>query len=247
MILYFVIGSVIGSFLNVLIDRISQGRPFVNERSICDSCKKQLQWFELLPLFSFLLQRGKCRHCKARIPTRLFFVELVTGILFAGIYFFLGTQVTITQLILYLIIACALLVIFEADVEYRIIPDQMLIILLVVAVLQIFLTHQSQIFSYLLTAVISFSVFLLLFIGTKGRGIGFGDVKFSFVIGMLLGFPQTLVAIYSAFIIGAVISLGLVVMKKKKMRGDTIAFGPFMVVGIVVATLFSDKILQLFF
>lgn len=162
------------------------------------------------------------------------------------IIFLHNPLVSLLVLGLYFLVAIALIAIFFIDYYHQIIPDSLLIFLLLLAIL-ILVLQNAPLLPYLITGAVSFLVFFLLFGLTKGRGIGFGDVKFAFVIGLLLGFPSALIAFYAAFLTGALISIILIVAKKKKFHGDTIAFGPFLVVGIGIAALFSHEIIQIFF
>lgn len=243
-IFLFIIGAVIGSFTNVLIDRIPSQKFLSKSRSYCESCKKTLQWYDLFPLVSYLFLRGKCRHCKNPIPLRIFFVELLMGITFVLLYLLFPASIEILML---MFIVCAILVaIFFIDAKHRIIPDSLLLSLLLTTLLyHIFSKH--ELIPYLLAGIGSFLFFLLLFLVTKGKGMGFGDVKFTFIIGFLLGFPAAVISLYAAFLTGAIISIILIVTGKKKARGSVIAFGPFLIIGIIIAALYTNEIISIFF
>ncbi len=245
LLIIFLYGSIFGSFLNVVIDRLPRDEKFFKDRSYCESCKKTLRWYDLIPLFSFLFLRGKCRYCKKPIPPRLFLIELFCGLMFVLLYS-LNSTLPFSALVSIFAIFLAVFAIFMIDVKHKIIPDVLLIVILIAALLYHFvLGHDFS--EYLLSGFISLLFFLALFLGTKGRGMGFGDVKFSFVIGFLLGFPHTVIAFYSAFLTGAIISVILILSKRKKLRGETIPFGPFLIVGIATALLFTNEIITLFF
>lgn len=241
----FLLGIVFGSFTNVLIDRLPRKESFLADRSYCEHCKHQLKWFDLCPLFSYLTLKGKCRYCHAPIPARLFLVEFLTGLSFVIVYL-ANPLLPISVLLLYFLSIIVLIAIFFIDYYHQIIPDSLLIFLLLITI-TILVLQNAPILSNLVTGTVSFLAFFILFALTKGRGIGFGDVKFAFVIGLLLGFPSALIAFYAAFLTGAFISIILIVAKKKKFHGDTIAFGPFLVIGIGIAALFSHEIIQVFF
>lgn len=243
-IFFFTLGIILGSFSNVLIDRLATGRPISNSRSVCDSCHKQLRWYELIPLVSYVIQGGKCRNCSARIPFRIFFVELLTGLIFAGIYFVYSSTLSLLFILLMMAAAICLIVIFFTDWQYGIIPDQMLILLGIIGILLVLPLGVGSIVNHIVSGVVAFVIFFALFWLTHQQGIGFGDVKFALAIGFLLGFPGTLAAIYFGFLTGGLISLILIIIRKKKFRKDTIAFGPFLVIGIVLFLVFQEAILQ---
>lgn len=244
-IILFVYGVIFGSFINVLIDRIPSGKLFSKSRSYCESCGKTLRWYDLIPLVSYILLKGKCRCCRKPIPKRLFFVELLVGLGFITI-FHLTSPISLLSLIIILVIFSLLVAIFFIDAKYRIIPDSLLIVLLFTTLL-FHVVNDSELISHVITAFASFTFFLILYLITKGKGIGFGDVKFSFVIGFMLGFPVAVVAFYAAFLTGALISIILILIGKKKARGSVIAFGPFLIIGVVIAALYANEIISLFF
>jgi len=250
----FLAGAVIGSFLDVMVSRTVSGKSFLMSRSECDSCRKKLQILDLVPLLSYLLLHGSCRYCKAKIPRRLFYMELSTGLIFVITYFATGAH--LLQLILLLLIISLLYAIFVADLRFGIIPDQFLIALgtvsLVFVASKVFILHEGfQLFlPHFLTGMVAFGFFMGIFLLTRGKGMGFGDVKFSFFVGFLLSFPLTIASFYIAFLTGAFISLILIIGGKKRLKGGTIPFGPFMALGTVIALLFETqmlRVLQMFF
>lgn len=245
-ILVFILGSALGSFLNVLIDRLSTDKPFVGGRSYCEDCKKELQGLDIIPLISYLILKGKCRHCKKKIPFRLFVVEFLTG-LFSVLIFLLFLQgvFSLPAALLIFLIIYAFFGIFVADIVYGIIPD----LLVIASLLGSFFYVAVQGFplqNHLLSAFGTIAFFFFLFIITKGKGMGLGDVKLSFVLGFLLGFPLIIVSLYIAFLTGAVISIILVICKKLRFFGSTIPFGPFLVASSVVALFYGREILTVF-
>jgi leader peptidase (prepilin peptidase)/N-methyltransferase len=243
--LLFILGIVIGSFTNVLIDRLPVGKFFSNSRSYCESCKRILKWYDLFPLLSFVFLKGKCRCCHKNIPLRIPVVELISGM--GYILIFLFTPDTLSMAVpFYLILYSVLIAIFFIDIQHQIIPDVLVIAIFIVTLLyHIVLGH--NLVPYFITGIVAGFLFLLLFLSTRGRGMGFGDVKFSFVIGFALGFPAAVFAFYAAFVSGAVISLLLVLLYKLQFRGTKIAFGPFLIFGFVFAALFTDKVIAAWF
>src|SRR3989338_671989 len=144
----------------------------------------------------------------------------------------------------------ACLGIFFADFSYGIIPVEF-VAMIILSSLFLLISYPQNLFQNLIVNIITgflvFSFFLVIFLLTRGRGMGFGDVKLSFAIGLFLGFPKTIVALYVAFLTGMFISIILVLLGKKKLRGDSIAFGPFLVIGAVIGYFFGIQILNLFF
>lgn len=245
-LLPFVVGAALGSFLNVLIDRLSTGRPFVTGRSYCEHCKKTLKIWDLLPIISFIMLRGRCRYCKAKIPLRIFVVELLIGVLCAGIYYqILINAISLISGIALFVLLFAFIGIIFADFIYGIIPDLLVGISFFAGI--IFILNQNlPLANHILAGVGTLIFFLALFLGTKGKGMGFGDVKFSFVMGFLLGFPNIIVGLYLAFLTGAACSIILVVWRKVRFFGGTIPFGPFLIVSTIIAVFYGEAILTYF-
>ncbi len=250
-LLIFIIGLCVGSFLNVLVDRIPRGESVLFGRSHCEFCKKKLEWWELLPVISFLIQRGSCTKCKRFIGWQYLVVELVTGISY--VFLFLNLSPLNYELGIrnygefgyYFFIISIMIVIFFTDLRYGIIPDKVLYPTIIISLFYVLLIHDSYflIHNYLPSAVGAFLFFLLLFLLTKGRGMGFGDVKFVFLMGLVLGFPGIVIGLYLAFLTGAGVALILVLWGKKKFSGGTIPFGPFLVAGCIAVLLFGSEIL----
>jgi len=245
LVILFVWGTLFGSFLNVLIDRFSTERSIVKGRSYCENCKKTLSWKELLPLVSFIIQKGKCIHCKAKIPPRLFLVELLTGLMFPVVYFYgIGAGLPTFQIVSVGVVVYAFLGIFFADLTYGIIPDKLLI-LSFLGIFGLVGLPSTNWWEHLFSGIASFAFFFFLFAVTKGRGMGFGDVKFAFVLGFFLGYPLTIVALYIAVLTGALISIILVLWKKVSFQKGTVPFGPFLIFGTLLAFFLGQNILPL--
>lgn len=245
----FVLGTAVGSFLNVLIDRLPNEESIMG-RSHCDHCKKKLAWHELFPLFSYLFLKGQCRNCKKKISFVMFCVELFTGVVFSILGYYYHSNFPL--LLLFLVLASCLIVIFFADMKYHIIPDSMQLVLLLSAV-GLIIVHQSSpliiIRSFpiiLLSGFMVMAPILLIYLITRGKGMGFGDVKLAFVMGVLLGPKGGFAALYIGFVLGAVVGTLLLLMKKKKLK-QMIAFGPFLVLGIVAVLIYGREINQLIY
>jgi len=248
-LLLFAVGLAVGSFLNVLIDRLPQGQDVIRFPSHCDYCKKPLRWFELIPLVSYLLQRGRCLRCHRRLSLQYPLIELATATTFfliAQAYYHsnIFTAENILNLSLQLIIASSFLVIFVADLKYQIIPDSMLLISFFAILAQHLLPFTYFAFLIFLTSGLTAGLFFyLLWWFTKGKGMGFGDVKLAFVLGWFLGYPGIIIAFYAAFLTGALVSVILILAGLKQLKSK-IALGPFLIWGTLVAVFWGQAILN---
>ncbi|MFH1833237.1 MAG: prepilin peptidase [Candidatus Levyibacteriota bacterium] len=252
--LLFFLGLGIGSFLNVVIDRLPRGESVFKGRSHCEACKKKLAWYDLIPFVSFIILKGRCRYCHSPISFYYPVVELTTGITFVLVFLFFPNenikyQISnikyFAELIYYLFIVSSLIVIFFIDLKYGIIPDRILLVAVVATFAYVSLILNSLFLIHLLAGFGAFFFFLLIFLITKGKGMGFGDVEYVFLAGLFLGFPKIIIALYMAFIIGAFVALALVIAGRKKFSKDTIPFGPFLVLGTLLAFFYSHEIIEL--
>jgi leader peptidase (prepilin peptidase)/N-methyltransferase len=255
--LIFLFGLCIGSFLNVLIDRFPTNEsPFVG-RSRCDYCKKNLSVIDLVPLFSYIFLGGKCRFCKKKLSYYYPVTEFSTGFLFvvtllsvqsASFGISMYSPDFYIRIILHLLIVSTLIVIFFTDLKSGIIPFSAVLTGTIIVLLLRLLTDDTTIFNYLLSATGALVGFLILFyfanLIAKGEGMGFGDVVYVFLMGFLLGFPQILLGLYIAFVSGGLFSLALVILKKKKFRGGTIPFGPFLVIGTLSCLFWGNALVD---
>lgn len=239
--LLFVIGACFGSFINVVTYRLPKGENIFLGHSHCDHCKRKIPFYDLLPIVSYLLLRGTCRFCHKEIGLRVFLVELLSGLVFV---LFLFSFINWIVYALYCGIFLIALAIALIDIDYGIIPDTLLVIFGILSLIFV-LGSPSSVYTHLLTTGASFIFFLSVFLITRGRGMGFGDVKYALVIGLLLSPIQLVAAFYAAFLTGALFSLILIIRGKKKLRGGSIPFGPFLSLGVIVALLFENQILQI--
>lgn len=239
----FIFGLAIGSFLNVLIDRLPMEESIMG-RSHCDYCKRKLGPYDLIPVLSFFALGGKCRYCKKKISWIYPLVELITGILFATTWFYIPVQNPLVR-IAYLGIVSCLIVIFFTDAKYQIIPDYMQIALFGFSLFAVGEGITPLIFlKRAASSLLVMLPILFLYVMTKGRGMGFGDVKLSFIIGFFLGLRNGFVAMYIAFVSGALFGLMLIVLKRKRLKSK-IAFGPFLVLGIILMVFFGSNIMTI--
>ena len=268
---YFIIflsGSAVGSFLNSIIYRLQTGESFLFQRSYCPNCKKILSWQDLIPLLSFLFLKGKCRYCQGKISWQYPLVEIATAVLFLLI---LNSQFSGTPLgglsgglisdqfpilnfqflnfIYLLIVFCFLIIIFVYDLKHYIIPDKIIypaiIVALVYNIFSFFIFHLSfkTFINPLLSAILASAFFLAIVLISRGKWMGWGDPKLAFFMGLLLGFPNILVALFLAFLIGAIIGVGLIIFKKKALKSE-IPFGPFLVTGTFIALFWGNNLIN---
>jgi leader peptidase (prepilin peptidase)/N-methyltransferase len=279
--LLFLFGLCVGSFLNVVIERLPRGEDIVRGRSRCPQCGHELAGRDLIPLLSFALLRGRCRYCREPISVQYPLVELVTGALFAvgGVSMCQCVNVsTLISALPFILYSSFLIPVFAIDLKHGIIPDRIVFpaIALVGGFRVIgviwgigemwgklrndvgglgpyllntdFFRHHAwfELRPFLFTLVGSFilySFFFILHSLFRGRALGGGDVKLAFLVGLITGFPSMIVAVFSAFLTGAIISVILMMLGKKKF-GETIPFGPFLVIGTYVALFWGDDIIN---
>ena len=236
---------VFGSFLNCLVYRLEAKKSFLKGRSFCPRCQHLLSWRELLPVLSFILLRGKCRYCRKPISLQYPLVELAAGLLFILIVFHFSSDLLFS--FFYLIFSCFLIVIFVYDLKYYIIPDRVIYPAIVLAFLYQVIEGTgsvARIGQYsVLSAVGAAAFFLAIVLLSRGRWMGVGDIKLAFLMGLLLGWPDILVALFLAFFIGAVVGLGLMVSGQKGLKSE-IPFGPFLVTGTFLALFWGNELLD---
>jgi len=241
MVFFFLIfagGVCVGSFLNCLVYRLNKrgGKGLLWGRSFCPHCQHQLSWYDNIPLLSFIILQGRCRYCHQPISFHYPLVELATGILTLIVFACYNHGLIFNTLSL-LLIFYALVAIFLSDFFYQTIPDEIVLPAMVLAIIGHF---QVQ---FLLSGIIAAAFFLFLVLITKGKGMGMGDVKLAAFMGFFLGYPKIVVALYLAFLTGALLSVILILLKKKRF-GEEIAFGPFLVAATIISLFFGEKIWQ---
>lgn len=254
-IVIFVLGLLVGSFLNVVILRINTGRSVVTGRSACARCARVLHWYELIPVCSFLALRGKCRTCKASISFQYPVVELATAVLF--ILFYLKgplsggfTSYAWVSYICTIAAVSMLVVIAVYDARHKIIPDEVIYPLMLLGLFTIIM--KAAFFPAFLPvrAVIDGLIvglpFFLLWAFSRGRAMGFGDVKLTLALGWLLGLSQGYAAVILAFWIGAIAGLFMLGLSRRYSMKSQIPFGPFLIIGALIASLWSITITSVF-
>lgn len=244
-LIYGIIGLAIGSFLNVVIYRMKELDTIINTRSHCPACKKEIPWYDLVPFLSYIILGTRCRYCKAPISWQYPVVEIGTALLFMLVFHQFGFTLYSTLLLL---LSCFLIVIFVYDVKNMIIPDEIIwpaiIITLVYWILLSAFSHQlSALINPLLGGLVGGGFIGLLVLITRGKGMGVGDIKLAFLIGLVLGFPVVILALFLAFAIGAIWAIILLISKVKKIK-DALPFAPFLIIGFYIALFWGEKIID---
>ena len=240
----FIFGTIIGSFLNVVICRHGTGRS-LGGRSKCAVTGKTLKWFELIPIFSFLIQGGRSRYSKSKISLQYPLVELATGLTFAVLFCKLlplasHCGVFVASLLFYFAIFSFLILIFVYDLRHKMIPDAFLYPLMTLAFAgALFLpVYSSPTLVSLLAGPILALPLIFIFLITRGKGMGFGDVLLVIPFGWMLGLSGGLAALLLSFWIGAIVGVTLMITGEKKMKSE-IPFGPFLILGFTLAFLYN--------
>ncbi|MGL4792054.1 MAG: prepilin peptidase [Anaerotignaceae bacterium] len=237
-IFVFLFGICIGSFLNVVVYRVPLGQFFAEERSFCPSCKTQLRWIDLIPIFSYVFLGGKCAHCKEKISCRYPIVEGIAGLLavFSFIRFEFDYKTIHAFGVLMILLAIALI-----DFDTMEIPDCLNFALIPFAVVAIWLWEDVTLLE---RAIGFFIVSLPLFLITMviPNAFGGGDIKLMGVCGFLLGWQNTILAFFIALVLGGGYASFLLSAKKTK-KGTHIAFGPYICIGVAVSLFYGAEII----
>lgn len=258
LIMIFVLGLCLGSFVNMLVYRtaekygleIKKFKVKSKNRSFCDFCGKQLHWYENIPVVSWILQKGKSRCCHKKLSVLYPIVELITGglmvLVFTKFNLLSGNfslSIEIMQLFWLVIVVTLIVFLTVFDFKYMILPDFAVVTLIVISFLGV-VFDEPNIIPYLISAIVSSGFLLILYLITKKRGIGFGDVKLAVFMGLFLGWPKIIIALYIAFIVGAIVGI-IGILFKKITKKSKIAFGPFLILGTIVAWIWGSQILDL--
>ena len=231
----FVFGLIIGSFLNAVIYRLHAGRSITEKHSICPRCKHALGFRDLIPVASFFILGGRCRYCNKPISWQYPAVELVTALAFTLVYSQNGLSLTTYHLLL---TTCFLIIIFVYDFKHYLILDKVLVPGVVLAV--IFQVWRHNFWNGLSGALALSGFFGLLYVISRGRWIGFGDVKLGVFLGFLIPWPATTVLFFLAYIVGAVVAVILLAFGAKGL-GDRLPFGTFLTLAAFIAMLWGDE------
>jgi leader peptidase (prepilin peptidase) / N-methyltransferase len=240
-ILLIMYGLFLGSFFNVVGLRVPLKKSIVAPRSACLTCGHQLKAFELIPVLSYLLQKGKCRGCQSRISPIYPTMELLTGILFATAPLVVGWS---SELVLALTLISMFIIIIVSDIHYMIIPDKILIWFAGIFLLERIIWPLHPWWDSLAGAVTGFVLLLIIALVSKG-GMGFGDVKLYALLGFILGFKLVLMSFFLSTLYGAVLG-GLALLFRIVKRRQPIPFGPFIAAGTLSAYYWGSEMIELY-
>ena len=255
-IFIFIIGAVIGSFLNVCIVRMPQEKSVIKPRSHCVHCQHTIPWYDNVPLFSFLILRGRCRFCQAKISRRYVVVELLTAVTFLDFYLYFGFS---ELLVPYLIMFSCFIAATFIDFEHRIIPDEISVGGMLTGVLLSFVTpalhgfsaytpgwsvHFQSLWCSVMGVLIGGgAIYAMGMLGDflfKKESMGGGDIKLLAMIGAFLGWEKAILTFFVAPFFGAVYG----VIEKIRTRDTTIAYGPFLVLGALISLFWGDALID---
>ena len=245
---FFILGSVMGSFYNVVGERLPNGESILKPKySYCPNCKKRLKWYELIPIFSYIIQLGKCKTCKKEIPIMYLFIEIVTGALFAVSYYSFGISY---ELVISLALVSFFSIVIVSDLTYMIIPDEVTIITSLIIIIANFLNLGLKDGAIQLGyGIITFTfMYLVMLMGNflfKKESLGGADVKLMFIAGLVLHPVLGILVVFIASCIALPISLVILLTDQEHM----IPFGPFLAASIIFLFFLKidlNQFLQLF-
>ena len=238
-IIIFLFGIVIGSFLNVCIYRIPKKEDIVKVRSHCMNCGYTLAWYDMVPVFSYLVLGGKCRKCGTKLSAQYPLIEAANGILYVLIVLVNGVNV---DSLLYCLLASALLVLSVIDFRTYEIPIGINLFILALGLIRLATDYHNWV-SYLIGFFLVSTVLAILYYASKGRAIGGGDVKLMAVCGLMIGWKLILLAFCLGCILGSVIH---VIRMKVSGEKHVLALGPYLSAGVFIAMLWGDVLINLY-
>jgi leader peptidase (prepilin peptidase)/N-methyltransferase len=243
------VGFAIGSFLNVCIDRLPGRKSLVSPPSHCDACQRRLGIIDLIPVLSYLILRGRCRYCGARIPFRVLLVEAAAGILFLLAFWRYGLTAQFGVAAFW---CCVFLVIIFIDWETQLILNKITypagVIALIILAIHTYvpganlMVPQATLINGLVSGAVLF-VFFLLIILIRPGAMGMGDAKLVALIGLVSGFPLIIISMVIGVVLGGIVA-AILLATKKKGRKDVIAYGTFLGIGPIIALIFAPQILN---
>lgn len=240
---FFLLGAIIGSFLNAAIYRFPRGFLLtLPARSMCTKCVRRLSWYENIPLLSYLFLGGKCKGCKSKIGFRYFLVELLNALLYIAVYHHFGFSF---DSIIYCFFVSSLIAVTFIDIDFRIIPDEISLGGTFFVLIATLLIPQKEIVPAIIGAASgSFALFALGFIYEKVKnreGMGLGDVKLLMLIGAVLGVKGAFGSIIISSLVGSVVGITMMFFQKKDLK-MAIPFGPFLAIGALIFLFWGDSL-----
>ncbi|QCX34767.1 prepilin peptidase [Caloramator sp. E03] len=240
-IIIFIYGLVIGSFLNLCIYRIPNNESISYPPSHCTSCGNKIKWYDLIPVISYIILKGRCRFCNEKISVMYPLIEAFTGILFVSLYYKYGLSFYFFK---YAVFVSTLIVIGMIDLKTTDVYFNTIVFGIITGIAFTLLKfHNNIILSNILGAAFSAGIIALIVILTKG--MGWGDVEICFVSGLYLGFKLSIIMLFLSFVLGAIVGIVLIVLKIKS-RKDFIPFGPFISIASIFTVFWGEKMINLY-
>ncbi|MBE3089203.1 MAG: prepilin peptidase [Actinobacteria bacterium] len=238
------LGLIVGSFSNVCIYRIPRNESIIFPASHCPKCRNTIKPIDNIPLLSYILLKGRCRHCKSKISIQYPIVEFITGLIYLIIYLIYGLSI---QTLIYIILSSALIIIAFIDLNQQIIPDVISLPGIAIGFILSFFVPYIAFINSALGVVVGGGVILIIGLGGsvifKKEAMGGGDIKLAAMIGAFLGWRYIIISLFLGFFLGALIGI-ILIMTKIKKREDVIPFGPFIILGSFITLIWGEKIIS---
>lgn len=266
LVIIFLGGLTVGSFISAFTYRYPRALSIKKGRSVCDNCKKEIAWFDNIPLVSYAALGGKCRNCGKKISVRYPFIESITGISFVTTFFFMNSCATtfkglslqggplcswtenmgVLSLPYFAFLLIILMSIFVIDLEHKLIFDDIVFLAAGVVLIALALFMPERVYEHLLAGFATSLFLLFIHIATRGRGMGLGDVKFALFGGFLLGLKSAAVWVFLSFILGGAVGVLLIFVGKARF-GKEIPFGPFLVISLFITLVAGGALSKVLF
>jgi len=237
-----ILGLIIGSFINVLVYRVPKGESIVYPTSHCPECKHPLKWYDLIPLLSYIMLRGKCRYCGHKIPVRYPVIELVAGLAFMGVALKYGWSFNLLK---YVIFSGLLITVSFIDILDGVVPDIVVIPGAAIGLIFAIIQGKTIFLDSLYGLLVMGGFFVLIILLTRGKGMGQGDATLGIMIGAFLGLKFSIAALFISVIIGGIGGVIAILFMRKK-RSDTMPFGPFLAIAAYIMLLYGFEFLSFY-
>ena len=247
-IIVFILGSIWGSFSNVCIHRLPDNKSVSRGRSYCPSCKKQIRWYDNIPIFSYVFLKAKCRDCSAKINVKYLLVELICALSFVWFFYLFGLSLTT---LLFFILSIFFIIIFFIDLKHFIIPNELTFPLMAIGLIKSFDPNLNQyLFPNFLNSLIGgvagyIIIWMIIFIYKRLRnkeGMGLGDAKLLSAIGFWFGWISIPFILFFSSFIALVLAIPSLINKSKNLSSQ-IPFGPYLILGCILYLLLLEKII----